>query len=96
MLEREINTLNITNWPRTERLMEQICAREGLWVAMKDAIRQKPSGTVWHLKKEGLPGTLELAVWPEQNRAKLSIHDARNAHWIEEMINKLASEFEQL
>lgn len=66
MLEREINTLNITNWPRTERLIEQICAREGLWVAMKDAIRQKPGGTVWHLKKEGLPGTLELAVWPEQ------------------------------
>lgn len=96
MLEREINTLRITNWPQTERLIEQMCAREGLWTAKKDVIRQKPGGTVWHLKKEGLPGALELAVWPEQNRARVSIHDARNADWLDEMINRLAEGLERL
>jgi hypothetical protein len=96
MLEREINTLSITDWPRTERLIEQLCARAGLWVAMKDVTKQKPRGTIWHLKKEGLPGAMELAVWPEQNRARLSIHDARNAKWLDEMIDRIADGLERL
>lgn len=96
MLEREINTLKITDWSRTERLIEQLCARQGLWVAKKDVIRDKPGGTLWHLKKEGLPGALQLEVWHQQNRARLSIHDARNASWMDDMVNRIADELERM
>jgi hypothetical protein len=63
----------------------------GLRVALRGGLSQYPGATHWHFKRDEEPGTLELTWWPREMRLWLSVHDNRDAAWIEPSIEALRS-----
>lgn len=92
MIEREINTLAVVDAAQAERVVEQVCAKAGLWVSGKGPSRAEPGGVRWHLKLAGEPGVLELTLWPSRGRARMSVHDGRGADWMPAMVEKIVND----
>ena len=92
MLEREINTLSVSDWTKAEQVIERICLKEGLWSSLKNTLKQYPGSVYWHFKQSGGAGVIEITLWPASNRLWLSVHDNRNAEWIPETFEKIAAE----
>lgn len=97
MLEREINTLSITDWHKAEQVIERICLKEGLWISLKNTLRQYPGSVHWHFKQAGgNAGVLEITLWPDQNRLWLSVHDSGDAGgdaaWIPDTFERIAAQ----
>ena len=56
-------------------------------------LNQYPGSTHWHLKKQGVKGTLEITWWPKQNRLWLEIRENREAAWQQKIVDALTDEF---
>jgi hypothetical protein len=66
-----------------ESLIETCCRDAGLIQGLKGTLIQYPGCIHWHWKRHGEPGTLEVTLWPRENRLWLSLHANRFGAWTE-------------
>jgi hypothetical protein len=78
-----------------ERLIEDICARRGLQMAMKGSQSTFPGSIHWHYKRERQKGTLELTLFPAHRRLWAKVAEGRKAAWIDLELPRLRRELEK-
>ena len=71
------------------RVIDQALAQVGLNTTLRDGLKKFPGCIHWHAKNGGQPGTLEITLWPQQQRAWFTIQDGRAAGWIDAKLNAL-------
>jgi hypothetical protein len=64
MLEVEFSVPRKCDLKAAERLIEGVCTRRGLQIAMKGSQSKFPGCIHWHFKREKQKGTLELTLFP--------------------------------
>jgi hypothetical protein len=89
MREREIPFCSDADDRELERAIDQAVADSGLQVTMRASLRTFPGSVHWHVRRGRESGTLEITFWPQQRRAWFTIHDGRQAEWIEKSMNAL-------
>jgi hypothetical protein len=67
--------------------VEEAAARCGLRVALRGGLAQFPGAVHWHFKHGDERGTLEVTWWPREMQMWISVHDNRDAPWIEGCID---------
>ena len=95
MLLREITVPLGTDHQLIDSLLEDICRREGLGLALKTVQREYPGSLHWHWKRGKENGTLEVTHWPPENRLWIYVHENRAAPWTDSMAARLASQIEE-
>ena len=78
----EIEIPRDANLSKVEKIIDATLAAVGLQVSLRGTLKKFPGCTHWHAKLPGQPGTLELTIWPQQQRAWISIQSGRTADWI--------------
>lgn len=78
-----------------EQVFDDVLARSGLSITLRDSLRKYPDCVHWHLKKGREAGTLELTLWPSERRAWFSVHRGRDAPWIDAELGRLAATLQQ-
>ena len=68
-------------------MIDQALAQVGLNTTLRDGLKKFPGCIHWHAKNGGQPGTLEITLWPQQQRAWFTIQDGRAAGWIDAKLN---------
>jgi hypothetical protein len=76
-------------------LIEQAAGACGLSISQITTLRTYPGSTHWHLKRPGVPGTLELTSWPQAGRLWFSVHANRQATWVASAIESLTARIVQ-
>jgi hypothetical protein len=77
------------------RLIENICARYGLQIAMKGSQSKFPGCIHWHFKRDKQKGTLELTLFPDGRRLWAKVAEGRKAAWIDSELPRLKREVEE-
>jgi hypothetical protein len=77
-----------------EKLIERVCSKRGLSVAMKGDLKAFPGCVHWHYKKQRQKGTLEITLYPKSRRIWAQVQDGRKAPWIDEELPGLQREVE--
>jgi hypothetical protein len=77
------------------KLIEKICARHELILAMKGSLAAYPGCVHWHYKREKQKGTLELTLFARERRVWAKVQDGRKAPWIEEELPALEGAIER-
>jgi hypothetical protein len=80
---------------RAERLIEKICARRGLILAMKGSLLSYPGCVHWHYKRPDQKGTLELTLFARDRRVWAKVQDGRKAPWIDQELPGLQVDIER-
>ena len=80
---------------RAEQLIEKICARRGLLLAMKGSVASYPGCVHWHYKRQSHKGTLELTLFARDRRVWAKVQDGRKAPWIDEELPGLQLDVER-
>jgi hypothetical protein len=65
------------------QLIEAVCSRQGLRVAMKGSLSTYPGCVHWHYKNQDQKGTLELTLYVPDKRIWAKIQEGRKAPWID-------------
>lgn len=78
-----------------EQVFDDVLARSGLTITLRDSLRKYPGCVHWHLKQGRKPGTLELTLWSDARRAWFSVHRGRAAPWIDAELVRLAETLQQ-
>jgi hypothetical protein len=68
--------------------------QHGLLTTMKGTLISYPGSTHWHCKLGNEPGTLEITLWPDKQRAWFKVQAGRRGIWIDEVIAKLKQSIE--
>jgi hypothetical protein len=76
-------------------VIESGLASFGLQLKMRGTLRKYPGSLHWHAAKPGERGTLELTLWPAQQRLWFSVQAGRRAAWIEAVLPQLKAHLEQ-
>jgi hypothetical protein len=71
------------------QLIEAICARHELILAMEGSLAAYPGCAHWHYKRQDEKGTLELTLFARDRRVWAKIQDGRKAPWIDEELPAL-------
>lgn len=74
---------------QAEKLVEVICARRGLQLAMKGATAAYPGSIHWHFKQPKQKGTLEVSLHIPTRRLWAKILKGRKAPWIDKELPEL-------
>jgi hypothetical protein len=84
----------ISNAAGLEKKIERLCQTAGLSITMKTTSAKFPGSIHWHLKKGKERGTLEITLWPAQNKLWFSMQDGRSADWIMPAARQLKAQLE--
>jgi hypothetical protein len=71
------------------KLIEAICARHELILAIKGSLAAYPGCVHWHYQRQDEKGTLELTLFAHDRRVWAKIQDGRKAPWIDEELPAL-------
>jgi hypothetical protein len=83
------------NSPRaSEEAIERLCQTHGLSITLKTTQSKYPGSIHWHLKKGRERGTLEVTLWPAQNRLWFSMQDGRKGDWVMPTAHRLKAQLE--
>lgn len=74
---------------KADKLVEEICVRRGLQLAMKGTSASYPGSIHWHYKQPKQKGTLELTLFPLERRLWAKVQEGRKAPWIDEELPRL-------
>jgi hypothetical protein len=77
------------------RIVEQVCATEGLTLSLKGTLAKYPGSIHWHFKKGLAPGTLEITWWEKQKRLWFKVAAGRRGAWIDDSIVRMKEQIEQ-
>ena len=80
---------------RLVRAFEEMVTDAGLVVHSRGGLAARPGATHWHLRKPDETGTLEATWSPATGQFWFSIHDNRQATWIDEALIVLCREMER-
>jgi hypothetical protein len=80
---------------RAERLIEKICARPGVVLAMKGSPSSYPGCVHWHFQRQKQKGTLELTLFARDRRVWAQVQHGRKAPWIDEELPGLQLDIER-
>lgn len=67
---------------KLDKRIEALAQAAGLSITMKTTSAKFPGSIHWHLKKGREHGTLEITLWPSQNKLWFSMQDGRSAEWV--------------
>jgi hypothetical protein len=76
-------------------IIEESIADVGLTVTMLGSLKKFPGCVHWHVKQGREAGTLEITLWPREQKAWFSIQAGRAAAWIEEKRWQLAARIQE-
>ena len=62
------------DFTQAETIIDQALGEARLTVTFKTTLRQFPGCIHWHVKRGNEKGTLEITVWPKQQRIWFSVH----------------------
>jgi hypothetical protein len=79
---------------RLEKEIERLCLATGLSITLKTTSAKFPGSIHWHLKKGRERGTLEITLWPAQNKLWFSMQDGRSADWVMKTARDLKAQLE--
>lgn len=80
-----MTSLDVDISPATGKLdkkIEALAQAAGLSITMQTTSAKFPGSIHWHLKKGRERGTLEITLWPSQNKLWFSMQDGRSADWV--------------
>jgi hypothetical protein len=95
LTEIEISLPSEFSVSRCEQAIEAVAAEHSLLATLKDTLKQYSGCIHWHFKYGKERGVLEITLWPQEQRAWISIHTNRHADWIEKLIPPLKEKIEQ-
>jgi hypothetical protein len=78
-----------------EKTIEHLCQTAGLSITLKTTSAKFPGSIHWHLKKGRERGTLEVTLWPSQNKLWFSMQDGRSADWVMPAAHQLKAQLEE-
>jgi hypothetical protein len=77
-----------------EKMIERLCEQRGLQCAKKGRVSAHPGSIHWHYKRPKQSGTLELTLWPREQRLWAAVHENRRADWVDPELISLRGEIE--
>jgi hypothetical protein len=77
-----------------EKTIELLCRTIGLSITIKTTSAKFPGSIHWHLKKGRERGTLEITLWPSQNKLWFSMQDGRKGDWVLDAAHQLKEQLE--
>lgn len=77
------------------RVIEALCAREGLSLKLKGSLSTHPTSVHWHFRRGRESGTLEITWWRSAGRIWFSTHRGREAAWIQASVRRLRAALER-
>ena len=91
-----MTTLNvhISRTAGLEKTIELLCQTSGLAITMKTTSAKFPGSIHWHFKKGQERGTLEVTLWPSENKLWFSMQDGRSADWVMKTARELKQRLE--
>ena len=78
-----------------EQAIESAAVSQNLTPTLKSTLQQYPGCIHWHYKRGNIRGVLEITLWPQEARAWISVHDNRQADWIDSVIPNLKIQIER-
>lgn len=85
-----------TDLEEAGRLLERLCAEEGLVRTMETSLKVYPGSRHWHYRRGSERGTLEVTVWPGGGKAWISAHANRAGRWTAGSAERLALAVERV
>lgn len=86
----EVKVSKGCNIAEVDRIIELLCAREGLSNRIKSRTKSKAASTHWHFSKGADIGTLEVTLSQRQAKIWFSVHDNRRGPWTDDCMKRLA------
>ena len=93
MTDLEVDISARANKP-LDQTIDGLCQAQGLLNTMKTTSSKYPGSIHWHFKKGHERGTLEVTLWPVQNRLWFSMQDGRKADWVMNVARELKYQLE--
>lgn len=79
---------------KLDKTIEALCRAAGLSITLKGTSAKFAGSIHWHLKKGCERGTLEITLWPSQNKLWFSMQDGRAADWVMPAARELKAQLE--
>ena len=95
MLRYEVRIERGTGLKDADRLIERLCAEEGLERTVKRTLQFYPGSMHWHFRRRIEAGTLEVILWPGKRRIWLSVHANRTGQWTDKSVRRLQQAIER-
>ena len=95
MIKAEVRIPEGADLKGAVRLVERLCAEEGLTRRVKRTMRAYPGSVHWHFGNGKSPGTLEVTYLREAARLWLSVHANREGPWTRATVRKLRLRMEK-
>jgi hypothetical protein len=89
MVNYEVNVPTGEDLMDAEQIIEACCEKEGLHITLKSTLSKYAGCIHYHYQKGTERGTLEVTIWPRENRIWFSIQAGRTADWIIESVSQL-------
>lgn len=80
---------------KVEQIIDAVITAAGLDVSLRGSLAKFPGCIHWHAKKPGATGTLEFTLWPQEQRAWLTVQSGRRAAWIEVILPAVQRQLQQ-
>jgi hypothetical protein len=80
---------------RLDQTIERLSKALGLSPTLKTTSAKFPGSIHWHFKKGRERGTLEITLWPAENKLWFSMQDGRSADWVMKTAHELKQQLEQ-
>lgn len=95
MIEIELSIPDGLNTKTAVRIVEDVCAANGLTCALKGTLASYPNSIHWHVKQGKQKGTLEITWWEREHRLWFKVARGRTNQWISESIPILKEQLEK-
>jgi hypothetical protein len=78
-----------------ERAIDKALAQVGLQISLRDTLKKFPGCVHWHAKNGREVGTMEITLWPQEQRAWFTVQDGRKADWIGDKMELVQEEMQR-
>src|SRR4030095_7454854 len=96
MIEVELQISDSVDAQAVTRIVEQVCASQGLTATLKGTLVGYPGSIHWHFKLGKQKGVLEITSWESQHRLWFKVASGRTSEWIIQNIPQLKDRIEKL
>lgn len=96
MIEVKLQIPDSVDTQAVIRIVEQVCASQGLTATLKGTLVRYPGSIHWHFKLGKQKGVLEITWWEGQHHLWFKVASGRTSEWIIQNIPQLKDQIEKL
>ena len=93
-LEVDISRVRYRTFGDLDTTIDRMCSANDLTITMKSTLSKYPGSIHWHVKRGQDPGTLEVTLWPAQERLWFSVQAGRTADWVMQTAHRFRDQLE--